>query len=54
MSLSAQGSAIDVNLRCRAYVQETKKADEAEHQKVFHRVGLLFSEPPGTAGLPSI
>ena len=30
----------------------TKKADVAEHPEVFHHVGLLFNEPPGTAGLP--
>jgi hypothetical protein len=32
----------------------TKKADPAEHPKVFHHVGLLANEPLGTAGLPSI
>jgi hypothetical protein len=26
----------------------------AEHPKVFHHVGLLTNEPPGTAGLLSI
>jgi hypothetical protein len=31
--------------------QKTKKADVAEHPKVFDHVGLLFNEPPGTAGL---
>jgi hypothetical protein len=30
---------------------ENKKADVAEHPKVFDRVGLLFNEPPSTAGL---
>jgi hypothetical protein len=30
---------------------ENKKADVAEHPKVFDHVGLLFNEPPGTAGL---
>jgi hypothetical protein len=30
---------------------KTKKADVAEHPKVFDHVGLLFNEPPGTAGL---
>jgi len=30
---------------------ETKKADVAEHPEVFHHVGLLVIEPPGTAGL---
>jgi hypothetical protein len=29
-----------------------KKADVAEHPEVFHHVGLLVNEPPGTAGLP--
>ena len=33
---------------------KTKKADVAEHPKVFDHVGLLFNEPPGTAGLPFI
>jgi hypothetical protein len=27
--------------------QERKKADMAEHAKVFHHVGLLVNEPPG-------
>jgi len=31
---------------------ESKKADAAEHRKVFHHVGLLVIEPPGMAGLP--
>jgi hypothetical protein len=31
--------------------QSTKKADVAEHPKVFHHVGLLVIEPPGRAGL---
>jgi len=31
--------------------QETKKADVAEHPKVFHRVGLLINEPLGIAEL---
>jgi hypothetical protein len=30
---------------------ENKKADVAEHPKAFGHVGLLFNEPPGTAGL---
>jgi hypothetical protein len=34
--------------------QGTKKADVAEHPEVFHHVGLLINEPPGTAGLPFI
>jgi len=33
---------------------KTKKADVAEHPKVFHHVGLLIDEPPGPAGLPFI
>ena len=28
-----------------------KKADVAEHPKVFHHVGLLVNEPPAAAGL---
>jgi hypothetical protein len=28
-----------------------KKADVAEHPEVFHHVGLLANEPPGTTGL---
>jgi hypothetical protein len=31
-----------------------KKADVAEHTKVFDHVGLLVNGPPGTAGLPFI
>jgi hypothetical protein len=31
-----------------------KKADVAKHPKVLKHVGLLFNEPPGTAGLPFI
>jgi len=34
--------------------RETKKADVAEHPKVFDHVGLLINEPLGTAGLLSI
>jgi hypothetical protein len=30
---------------------KNKKADVAEHPKVFDHVGLLFNEPPGNAGL---
>jgi hypothetical protein len=30
---------------------ETKKADVAEHPKVFDHVGLLTNEPPGTTEL---
>jgi hypothetical protein len=29
----------------------TKKADVAEHPKVFGHVGLLFNKPPSTTGL---
>jgi hypothetical protein len=32
----------------------TKKADVAEHPEVFRHIGLLVSEPPGTAGLLSV
>jgi hypothetical protein len=31
--------------------QNHKKADMAEHPEVFDHIGLLFNEPPGTAGL---
>ena len=31
-----------------------KKADVAERPEAFRHVGLLFNEPPGTAGLLSI
>ena len=30
-----------------------KKADVAEHPKVFNHVGLLVNEPPGQPGCPS-
>ena len=33
------------------HVRKTKKADVAEHPKVFHHVGLLANEPLGTAEL---
>ena len=33
---------------------KTKKADVVEHPEVFDHVGLLFTEPPGRAGLPFI
>jgi hypothetical protein len=33
---------------------ENKKADVAEHPKVFDHVGLLFNEPLGRAELLSI
>jgi hypothetical protein len=33
---------------------QNKKADVAEHPKVFDHVGLLVNKPPGTAGLPFI
>ena len=29
-----------------------KKADVAEHPEGFDHVGILFNQPPGTAGLP--
>jgi hypothetical protein len=35
----------------RERTTENKKADMAEHPKVFDHVGLLFNEPPGTAEL---
>jgi hypothetical protein len=31
--------------------EPNKKADMAEHPKVFHHVGLLVNEPSGSAGL---
>jgi hypothetical protein len=31
-----------------------KKADVAEHPRVFDHVGLLFDELPGRSGLPFI
>jgi hypothetical protein len=31
--------------------QKTKKADVVECLKVAHHVGLLFNEPPSSAGL---
>jgi hypothetical protein len=31
--------------------QRNKKADMAEHPKVFGHVGLLFNKPPGKAEL---
>jgi hypothetical protein len=34
--------------------QHRKKADAAEHPKVFDHVGLLFNEPPATGELLSI
>jgi hypothetical protein len=33
---------------------EMKQADVVEHPEVFHHVGLLVNEPPGTAELPFI
>jgi hypothetical protein len=36
----------------RARAAETKKADVVEYPEEFHHVGLLVTEPPGTAGLP--
>ena len=38
----------------RASSPTTKKADVAEHPKVFRYVGLLVNWPPGTAGLLSV
>jgi hypothetical protein len=34
--------------------KRNKKADVAEHPKVFHHVGLLFTGRPGEAELPFI
>ena len=34
--------------------ERKKKTDVVEHPEVFDHVGLLFNEPPGTAGLPFI
>jgi hypothetical protein len=39
---------------CRIMVKKNKKTDVAEHQQVFHHVGLLANEPLGTPGLLSI
>jgi hypothetical protein len=33
---------------------QTKKADVVKHPQVLNHVGLLFNEPPGTAGLPFV
>jgi hypothetical protein len=33
------------------YIARNKKADVAEHPKVFDHVGLLNNEPPGRAEL---
>jgi hypothetical protein len=32
-------------------MRKTKKADVAEHPKVFDHVGLLSNEPPGRSGV---
>jgi hypothetical protein len=32
----------------------SKKADVVKYPEAFDHVGLLFNEPPGTAGLPFI
>jgi len=37
-----------------SYVAKNKKADVAEHPKVFDHVGLVANEPHSTAGLLSI
>ena len=34
--------------------QTIKKADVVKHPEAFDHVGLLFTEPPGVAGLPFI
>jgi hypothetical protein len=38
----------------RSRAAAAKKADVAEYPQVLDHVGLLFNEPPGTAGLPFI
>jgi hypothetical protein len=40
--------------RANSAPQKQKKADVAEHPRVFDHVGLLINERPGTAGLPFI
>jgi hypothetical protein len=45
LHLSAKGPYV------RALTADNKKADVAEHPKVFDHVGLLTNEPPGTTGL---
>ena len=60
-------NATQIRRDCRAFVANfllirlwrpesprTKKADVVEHPKAFDHVGLLVSEPSGTAGLLSI
>ena len=42
---------METTSRRLGYSKTTKKADVAEHPKVFDHVGLLVNEPPGTAGL---
>jgi hypothetical protein len=32
-------------------VREIKKADVAKHAEVFHHIGLIVNEQPGTSGL---
>ena len=34
-----------------SYRVRIQKADVMEHSEVFYHVGLLFNEPPSTAGL---
>jgi hypothetical protein len=53
------GSSFSIALRPRRGSDRltgprTKKADVAEHLKVFDHVGLLVNEPSGKAGLPFI
>jgi hypothetical protein len=53
------GSSVFIGLLFRGdcphlALSRNKKADVAEHPKVFDHVGLLINEPLGTAGLLSI
>jgi hypothetical protein len=43
-----------VMIRNVLHPPRTKKADVAEHPKVFDHVGLLVNESPATGGLLSI
>jgi hypothetical protein len=38
---------MNVGLQIRRLPTKAKKADVAEHRKMFRHVGLLFNEPPG-------
>jgi hypothetical protein len=48
------GFAVSSDGSCEFCAAKTKKADVAEHPRVFDHVGLLINELPGTAGLPFI